>query len=45
MFFTTDDPAREKYGAAKNSHPKEYAEKLQILREAGVIIEIGRAHV
>ncbi len=42
MFFTEDDPAREKYGAAKISHPKEYAEKLHILKEAGVTIDQTR---
>ena len=42
MFFTNDDPAREKYGAAKQSHPQEYAEKLQILLKAGVTIDKSR---
>ena len=42
MFFTEDDPAREKYGEAKISHPKEYAEKLRILKEAGVTIDQTR---
>ena len=41
-FLTTDDPAREKYGAAKDSHPEEYARILQILRENGVEIDQSR---
>lgn len=42
MFFTADDPTREKYGAARISHPKEYAEKLRILTAAGVTIDQTR---
>ena len=41
-FLTTNDPAREKYGAAKDSHPEEYLRVLNILRENGVDIDQSR---
>lgn len=41
-FLTTEDPAREKYGAAKDTHPQEYARILKTLREAGVEIDQSR---
>ena len=42
MFHSEYDPAREKYGAAKDSHPKEFYEKMKILTEAGVEIDQTR---
>lgn len=41
-FLTTDDPAREKYGAAKDSHPKETERIFNALRKEGVDIDQSR---
>ncbi len=36
FFFTKSDPALEKYGAGRLSHPKEYTEIFEFLRQEGV---------
>jgi hypothetical protein len=42
IWLTTEDPARKKHGAARISHPQEYEEKLKILKEAGVELNLSR---
>lgn len=41
-FRTFDDPARDKYGAARFSHPQEFDEKIKELEEAGVELDFSR---
>ncbi len=42
QLLTIEDPAREKYGAAKDSHPKEFQQVLRSLEIEGVDIDLSR---